>query len=303
MVRHRRGFTLIELLVVIAIVAILIALLLPAVQQAREAARRSQCTNNLKQIGLALHNYHDTHKCFPAGFYTAHGWAWGTMILPMIDQANLYNKLAPNGLMDLSNATVLANCQTVVPAFICPSNPWPTPDRNTEVNIQNSGTSGYYLALSNYVAVSGTNAYDCYTNPATANGTMFRNSSVKIRDMTDGTSNTVVVTERDNGGSRFASVWAGTNAPANDASCGQDLTNSDQYHRTLVSLRATYGAINGSVGRCPGSYHEGGVHFLMGDGAVRFVNENIDGTNNSGSSMSTMQRLAARNDGLTIGEF
>jgi len=89
--QSRRGFTLIELLVVIAIIAILIALLLPAVQQAREAARRSQCKNNMKQIGLAIHNYHDSHLKFPPGYITTNHWGWGTMLLPGMDQANIYN--------------------------------------------------------------------------------------------------------------------------------------------------------------------------------------------------------------------
>ncbi|MCB1129315.1 MAG: DUF1559 domain-containing protein, partial [Verrucomicrobiae bacterium] len=120
---NRRGFTLIELLVVIAIIAILIALLLPAVQQAREAARRTECKNKLKQLGLALHNYHDTFRAFPAAFYrgttTSPGWGWGTMILPYIDQAPLYNQWVmtvsyDNGQNQTARRTKLA-------AYKCPS--------------------------------------------------------------------------------------------------------------------------------------------------------------------------------------
>lgn len=138
--RNSRGFTLIELLVVIAIIAVLVSLLLPAVQQAREAARRSQCKNNLKQIGLALHNYHDTHSAFPAGYYSwgtsngsapawanidpdtwdaAPGWGWGTMLLPFLDQSSLYNRLDVNrACFDPSNAISVA---TKLPVFLCPT--------------------------------------------------------------------------------------------------------------------------------------------------------------------------------------
>ena len=149
--RRAHGFTLIELLVVIAIIAILIALLLPAVQQAREAARRTQCKNNLKQVGLALHNYHDVHKMFPMGAFSAidddngcddDGYGWGVMLLPYIDQAPLYQKLpmtatAANGFTSVddprganwcvfknyfeSNGTIIPGGDTILPAFRCPS--------------------------------------------------------------------------------------------------------------------------------------------------------------------------------------
>ena len=204
----RRGFTLIELLVVIAIIAILIALLLPAVQQAREAARRSQCQNNLKQIGLGLHNYHDTHKVFPPGVITDTGWAWGTMILPFVDQANLYNTMAPGGIMDLSNATQLANAQTVLNVYLCPSDPWGSPQKNTNYAITITPPGGsaatYNIGMSNYTGASGTSLGNCEAVSSMGTGILTINSNIKVRDVTDGASNTMLVGER---GSQSSAVY------------------------------------------------------------------------------------------------
>ena len=212
--RHRNpfGFTLIELLVVIAIIAILIALLLPAVQQAREAARRSQCKNNLKQLGLALHNYHDIHRVFPSGVVdsnpatsspgdaanNSNGLAWGTMILPMIDQAPLFNQIGTqtggftrswqdaNGDGTLGDA--IAAAKTILPAFICPSDPMG--GLNTD-----KGSFG----KSNYLGNAGRGAVQTTSTGAAAgakNGMFFENSKRRFRDITDGTSNTFFITER-----------------------------------------------------------------------------------------------------------
>ena len=168
--RARRGFTLIELLVVIAIIAILIALLLPAVQQAREAARRASCKNNLKQIGLALHNYHDVHSAFPSGWIGvtneqpsvlgASGFAWGTMVLPYLDQGPLYGKFNLSNPLDASpNRALITQHLTV---YQCPSDPKPetfkTPDQNG---------NPIEMATANYAGVFGTvELGDCYTSPA-----------------------------------------------------------------------------------------------------------------------------------------
>jgi len=211
--QKRRGFTLIELLVVIAIIAILIALLLPAVQQAREAARRSQCKNNLKQIGLALHNYHDVFSTFPPGWIGVEnglpspegesGFAWGTMILPYLDQAPLYNQFNYTLAMDLApNRGVLDNYLDV---FSCPSDPKP----NT-FTIQDRNSTDVELAVSNYVGVFGTTEiHDCENAPGTApvtssgqcvsDGVFFHNSRIKMRDIIDGTSSTLMVGELQRG--------------------------------------------------------------------------------------------------------
>ena len=165
---RQRGFTLIELLVVIAIIAILIALLLPAVQQAREAARRSTCKNNLKQIGLAMHNYHETFGMFPPGYVEeilpSNGgvvvdneghWAWNAMLLPYMDQAPLYNQLnvgtVPVSTM-LNNATARSSMQKPMPAFRCPSDSGPQIHDEAGRRIKATGGSEYGLAVTNYIA-------------------------------------------------------------------------------------------------------------------------------------------------------
>ena len=226
--RARRGFTLIELLVVIAIIAILIALLLPAVQQAREAARRASCKNNLKQIGLALHNYHDVYAGFPSGWIGVtngrsnvlgeSGFAWGTMILPYLDQAPLYRRFNFSSPLDASPNRTLVNQHLTV--YQCPSDPKPesfqTPDRNGN-QIQ--------MATANYAGVFGTVELDnCYTSPAgtppvsaqgqcLSDGVFYHNSAVKIRDIIDGASNTLIVGERttflDPVNGPFYGTWSG----------------------------------------------------------------------------------------------
>jgi len=300
------GFTLIELLVVIAIIAVLIALLLPAVQQAREAARRSQCKNNLKQIGLALHNYHDTYKMFPPGFINANGWMVNTFILPFLDQAPLYNKLNPSGPMDLTNTTRLADVRTILPAYLCPSTPERSPSRNTRLTV-----NGQQIGVSHYLGFNGNGDYRCTTPPSSAsspNGIFFMDSNIRTRDVTDGLSNTFAFTERTTASiglvNHVGGVWAGINFPCVPGSVPVGGSVSYQYENiryALTQARNSWSMINGTATYQygPSSMHVGGVHCLLGDGSVRFVSENID----AATTTSTYQKLAARNDGLVIGEY
>ncbi|WP_029247387.1 DUF1559 domain-containing protein [Schlesneria paludicola] len=290
-----RGFTLIELLVVIAIIAVLIALLLPAVQQAREAARRTQCRNNLKQIGLALHNYHDISNSLPPGWvgitngasdiYGINGWGWASRILPQLDQGPLFNQLNFN--LKMESTTNETTRLTPLAAFRCPSDVAP----GTTWTIQDAGgTDLVKLPVGNYVGVFGTSDIDdCVglpNSPCMGEGAFFQNSRIQFRDFTDGLSNSIVVGEhktRRDVGFNWTSTWAGVVANGDDAivrilgTCDH-TPNSPANHIDDFS-----------------SYHVGGANFVMGDGAVRFVSTNID--------LGVYQHLATRAAGDLVGEF
>lgn len=335
-VSRRKAFTLIELLVVIAIIAVLIALLLPAVQQAREAARRTQCKNNLKQLGLALHNYHDTANTFPPGWIgistgNYSGFGWNSMLLPYVDQGPLYNSLSqggiPNMLTGLAANTVVTvrTTDSVLSALRCPSDAGsPTATTLTNTAIQ--------FGRSNYPAVCGfdptqtgisTNwAAAPLTLPTTSSqrmqsywvdqminqwgGCFGENTRKGIRDMSDGSSNAFVVGERYTPAESSAStpstiagdcIWAGIPIAASPT--------SGSFMQSLVvgecTTRINFGSTAASGGSARadtagyGSMHTGGCHFLMGDGAVKFISENID--------MNTYRALSRINDGSVVGDY
>jgi prepilin-type N-terminal cleavage/methylation domain-containing protein len=413
----RKGFTLIELLVVIFIIALLIALLLPAVQQAREAARRTQCRNNMKQIGLGLHNYHDQFGVFPPGWVWSNRLAWSVMILPNIEQTPLYNAITASSSAACATTSAAPNAatacngvlgggfgqeatyvppvingaasplQTPLAAFRCPSDI----GRNTVDNSDQANAAGpagvypanrlpwtgagnnLYYGRSNYPGVYGNSGQRRFATAATftaanqasvsgrtatwitpgttlpmsessplaVQGTFFENSKRSIRDLIDGTTNTIVVGERrslsaaaDNPGGE--TTWVGifdrattdqTTVNANAALvvgiAGGDLAVitaampaglvRGNVHPTVAN--AAIGVIGSPVkmnspyqfpANSPtlqadnhwhgfSSTHEGGAHFLLGDGSVRFVSENLD--------INIYSRLAATADGNPTPDF
>ena len=289
--RRALGFTLIELLVVIAIIAVLIALLLPAVQQAREAARRTQCKNNLKQIGLALHNYHDLFNMFPPSTVTISGsllpsWGWPAFLLPSIDQAPLYQKLnLTTNRLSTGPTTVLGtpDTQTIIPAFICPSDTGP----NLNSQKRNHAKSNYRSlggAAPNvvYGASVPQSAWDTFNT----NGVFSVNSRTRMADITDGTSNTLQVAEvelRDP--VKNGAIWVGVTETS------PNFTISD----VMWFLNRNEWRINGIALQAPSSRHTGGTHFLLTDGSVRFISENVDGL--------TLESAATRAGGEVLGDF
>jgi prepilin-type N-terminal cleavage/methylation domain-containing protein/prepilin-type processing-associated H-X9-DG protein len=288
--RPVRGFTLIELLVVIAIIAVLIALLLPAVQAAREAARRISCTNNLKQIGVALHNYHDSVGVFPPGYVSAvsaggvdvgPGWAWGSMILPQIEQGALFNAI--NFSLSVAYHDNDTASLTRINAYLCASDAAPT---QVAVRDNANTTTVDTVAGSNYVGVFGIG--EIAAAPGAGQGIFFRNSRIGIRDITDGSSQTIAVGERSHNLSyvtwtaRSIGGWEFTTSSVEG---GTDRFSADA-EESWTQILGPVGTADGN--RTPNnpeahvedywSRHPGGVNFLFADGSVRFLKDSINPT-------------------------
>lgn len=276
MKRPRSAFTLVELLVVIAIIGILVALLLPAVQAAREAARRMSCNNNLKQIGLALHNYHDSHRALPMGWIGLDvpsnqflsegepGWGWAAHVLPFIEQGTL-SDIIKDTLPITDPANQLAR-DRILPVFRCPSDA----DSKQHFDLEVAGSPGTVLVQlpkGNYVGMFGTKELeDCEGLPVgvqcQSDGAFYHNSSVRFSDFLDGLSSTLLIAERYS--KHGDSTWTGA-VPGGEESFARILAIADH------PPNADGGHLDD-----PGSYHPAGTNFVYGDGSVHLITETID---------------------------
>lgn len=279
--RHK-AFTIIELLVVITILSILIGLLLPAVQKVREAAARVSCQNNLHQIALALHNYHDAHQAFPPGYLaagpysdgatdTTPGWGWAAYLLPFVEQDNVYRQLNLNQPVPNSPAV-----QTMVKVYLCPSDltppaAFPVPDA--------FGKPVALAAPSSYAACCGGDESD--VTEATGRGIFYRNSRTRLTDVTDGTGNTILVGERSWGNAN--GTWAGA---VSNGVCLRGKQNpcpgSGAGSFPAAALVLAHSHLNNATTDTDGglddfsSRHPGGSYFAFADGSVRYL-RNVPG--------------------------
>ena len=328
--RRSMGFTLVELLVVIAIIGILIALLLPAVQAAREAARRSQCTNNLKQIGIALHNYHDTFKTFPLGSFNlreawpSSGTNWRALILCFLEQNTVHDQLqfssnpavhfmagGAAGSAALDGNEVLENL--VIDGYRCPSTVIEKIgglNNDLAMNVLYVGIQGCTAPVPGSNSTRGTAASpNCSYGITSNNGMLAKNQCFEFKDCQDGTSNTMIVSEQSglvNGRNITANYyggWYGTRHPrtmdtTDAAGCG------DLWGAGTTAVRYAPNLDNDALDGAGQMYHNntilnsehpGGINVVLTDGSCRFVSETID--------MVKLRQLACRYDGVPLGEF
>ena len=280
--RERDGFTLIELLVVIAIIGVLVALLLPAVQNAREAARRIQCINNLKQIGLALHNYHALHDTFTIGYVawtnsntnvTSPGWGWASALLPELEQQAIY--AATNFFLPIEDPSNLTTRTTTVSALVCPSDQFTglfTMNNAQEQPIADAQTNSYAGNYGRDMKIA--------TYPDTGNGMLMRNQAYGIRDITDGSSETFIVGER--GAILTRTPWAGN---INNGVIVITPGSPSQSTRTKTAPVETLARADTNGGTSTDLFfdpddfyspHPAGIHFLRCDGSVLFIKSSIN---------------------------
>ena len=301
--QRRTGFTLIELLVVIAIIAVLVALLLPAVQQARESARRSQCQNQIKQLGLALHNYHDALQCLPMGSRTTSYGSWGFTLplLPYLEQTSLFETV--NFDTNLGCCAWIRAAQAAVPRMAEPqSAPLPflycPSDPNTGRSLLSGPTGpnpgsgdcgvlypGNYLGSSGTIGLSTLNqCFATAVGTTNGNGVFYSLSSTRFRDITDGTSNTFSVGER---GLPLDIGWGWIMCGGNEC---------EQYLNSKAGIISPVNITTSDLNIMSfWSWHPGGTFFLFSDGSAHFMNQNL--------SFQTYQALSTRNGEEVIGEY
>ncbi len=296
--RPARGFTLVELLVVIAIIGILVGLLLPAVQAAREAARRMQCTSQVRQLGLAVHNYEASYRRLPSGWIANNvhgepGWGWAAALLPFMEHGNLHQQIDFRvAIEDPLHDQVRIS---VVPTFLCPSDTGPNLFQisqgdghdhdhgyslaaHANDNVDSGVAKLFLVSKSNYVGMFGT--FELEDAPYNGNGVFYGNSRIKFADVTDGLSNTLMVGER---GSRFGqSLWQG------------NIPEAAEPHARILGV-ADHGPNDPHAHfEDFGSYHSGGVNFMRADVSVSFISDNID--------MAVYKAMATRSAGEVFSE-
>jgi prepilin-type processing-associated H-X9-DG protein/prepilin-type N-terminal cleavage/methylation domain-containing protein len=295
---ENRAFTLIELLVVISIIGLLTALLLPAVQGAREAARRTQCVNNLKQLGVAVHNYESTHRAFPPGYVsnfdsggndTGPGWGWGALLLPQMEQKPLFD--AVNFSLPIEDSTNQTSRLTRISAYLCPSDDQAPSWLAMRRDASGTPTQGIcQVASANYVGMYGT------SDPGIdGDGIFFRDSSIGVSAVIDGTAQTIAAGER--GHSLGEATWVGSVTGAALFPVDNDGVG---YPRVESGPGMILGHAGGNLG--PGdpsaevnqfySRHPGGVNFLFADGHVSFLKITLNA--------KTFRALATRAGGEVI---
>ncbi len=294
--RKPHGFTLVELLVVIAIIGVLVALLLPAIQAAREAARRSQCGNNLRQIGVGMHNYVDTHQVFPPGWLMMPSgnspdgnaqWGWAALILPYVEQPALHEQL---GVTTRTLRQAVQDSETLpllrqrLATYWCPSDP-------SDVLPRNKHPHGTPVAAASYAGCVGIHFWSEHRTPNN-NGVLTGSRAVRMAQITDGLSNTFLVGETGTN-DEYNSIWAGIGASRGD---GFNI-GRNTCHR-LNSPRQSGGLDRGFA-----SMHPGGAHFAFCDGSVNFVAETIEFRLNGFSdniNQSSEDGFNGRKDGMGV---
>ncbi|MFI4875195.1 MAG: DUF1559 domain-containing protein [Blastopirellula sp. JB062] len=318
---HRTGFTLVELLVVIAIIGVLIALLLPAVQQAREAARRMSCSNNMKQLGLALHNYHDTYRAFPFGGLGEFQTSWMVAIMPQIEQSNVFDQIEPGVFSGFPHGTNAELLHEWTPDFNwCPS--------STANRLNRRDDEDYRLATASYIGIAGattsatdssdpTGADRCISGSqgyACSNGMLVPNTVTKMRDATDGLTNTIIVAEQSAMGRNSTGgltdirssyewgCWGGPGAitapPEIDGTYKWDGTpwsrNTTTTRYPINTITQGGGNDRDGTNTAIHSEHPGGAMVLRGDASVAFAAETMN--------LITLRDLCVRDDGNVISD-
>lgn len=329
--RNRPGFTLVELLVVIAIIGILVALLLPAVQAAREAARRMQCSNNLKQIGIALHNYHDTYKCLPPGWLTKrsnpttclpneNNWHWGAFILPFMEQQPLHQRIRVGDVTFTqagSTAAIIAAMQEPIAGYRCPSDIAPAINTANRKKWDTYNTNGGKTqATSNYVGNNTSWNLEWDGLNARTAGVFVQDQKLGFRDVLDGTSNVVAVGERrwqvkrDTGAIQVIEAATAFGLTTDLANCQN--TNNDRLSAGLAmgrpKMNRKRNANNARNRHGYSSFHPGGAQFVFCDGSVHFIPETINGDfdgndwllDNTIATVTPWEAILTRQDGVPV---